>query len=89
MTGSTKKLYLTDSYIKEFDAIVTKIKKNYVCLDKSAFYPVGGGQPSDIGFINWNDNKVSEVVEVVKKGDSIKHILNKGVGLCHLYQNLK
>ena len=62
------------NYVKEFEATVIKNKKDYVCLDQSAFYPVGGGQPSDVGFLQWNDNK-SEVNEVVKKGDIVKHIL--------------
>ena len=63
------------NYIKEFEATVIKNKKDYVCLDRSVFYPVGGGQPSDIGFFQWGDNK-SEVIEVVKKGDSVKHIVS-------------
>ena len=62
------------NYIKEFDATVTKNKKDYICLDKTAFYPLGGGQPSDTGIIKWN-NKVSKVKEVIKKGDTIKHII--------------
>jgi len=62
------------NYIKEFDAIVIKNKKDYICLDKTAFYPLGGGQPSDIGVLEWNDKK-SEVKEVIKKGDTIKHII--------------
>jgi len=74
----TKLLYMDNiegNYIKEFDATVTKNKKDYVCLDKTTFYPFGGGQPSDIGFLKWDDNK-SEITEVIKKGDTIKHILN-------------
>jgi misacylated tRNA(Ala) deacylase len=62
------------NYKKEFDAIVTKNKKDYICLDKTAFYPLGGGQPSDTGFIKW-DNKKSTVKEVIKKGNDIKHII--------------
>lgn len=63
------------NYIRKFDAIITKNKKDYICLDKTAFYPVGGGQPSDIGFLKW-ENKESKVQEVIKKGDSVKHILD-------------
>jgi len=63
------------NYIREFDATVTKDKKNYICLDKTAFYPLGGGQPSDIGFLRW-ENKESKVQEVIKKGDSVKHIID-------------
>ena len=73
----TKILYMDNidgNYIKEFDANVIKSKKNYVCLDKTAFYPLGGGQPSDVGYLEWVGNK-SQVKEVIKKGDSVKHII--------------
>lgn len=65
---------IDSNYIKEFDATVTKNKKNYITLDKTAFYPLGGGQPSDTGKITWN-GKESEVKEVIKKGNTIKHII--------------
>ena len=64
------------NYIKEFDATVIKNKKDYVCLNQTAFYPLGGGQPSDVGFLQWGDKK-SEIKEVIKKGDTIKHIIKE------------
>jgi len=73
----TKILYMESiegNYIKEFDAKVTKNDKEYVCLDQTVFYPLGGGQPSDVGFLKWED-KTSEVKEVIKKGDTIEHII--------------
>ena len=73
----TKILYMENidgNYIKEFTATVVKNKKDYIILDKTAFYPMGGGQPSDTGYIAWDDKK-SEVVQVVKKGDAVKHII--------------
>lgn len=73
----TKILYMDSvegNYIKEFDAIVTKNKDDYISLDQTAFYPLGGGQPSDKGVISW-ENKESIVKEVIKKGDVIKHII--------------
>lgn len=73
----TKILYMDNivgNYIKKFDAIVTKNKKDYICLNQTAFYPIGGGQPSDTGVLKW-DNKESVVKEVIKKGDSINHII--------------
>jgi misacylated tRNA(Ala) deacylase len=73
----TKMLYMENingNYIKEFTATVTKSKEDYICFDKTAFYPEGGGQPSDTGFIKWDDTK-SEVIHVIKKGDAIKHII--------------
>ena len=74
----TKILYMDDmegNYIKEFDAIVTRKKSDYVALDQTAFYPLGGGQPSDTGCLEWDDNKV-RVKDVIKKGDTVKHILD-------------
>ena len=71
----TEILYMTDidgNYIKEFDATITKNKKDYVCLDRTAFYPVGGGQPSDTGILKWFD-KESIVKEVIEKGDTVQH----------------
>ena len=49
----TEKLYQTDSYLKEFDAVVTDVnlEERALLLDKSAFYPGGGGQPYDLGWI--------------------------------------
>jgi len=74
----TKILYMDNvegNYIKEFDAIVTKKKGDYVALDQTAFYPEGGGQPSDTGYLKWDKNK-ARVRQVIKKGDTIKHILD-------------
>ena len=47
----THLLYQTDSYLQEFDAVVTDINEaeRTVVLDRSAFYPGGGGQPHDLG----------------------------------------
>ncbi len=47
----TELLYQTDSYIKEFEAVVTAIdeERHAVLLDRTAFYPGGGGQPNDVG----------------------------------------
>ena len=74
MNDKTKKLWLVSDYIKEFDAVVIKNKKDYICLNQTAFYPLGGGQPSDTGVIKW-DNTESIVKEVIKKGDSVNHII--------------
>lgn len=53
---TTELLYYMDPYIKSFKALVLKQavdgERSYVVLDKSAFYPTGGGQPSDIGTLN-------------------------------------
>jgi len=45
----TELLYLTDSYLREFTATVVDITEEGVVLDRTAFYPEGGGQTSDAG----------------------------------------
>jgi len=61
----TDLLYHTDSYLKEFDAVVTGIdeEKHGILLDRTAFYPGGGGQPNDLGELRTGDTvyKLSKV----------------------------
>jgi misacylated tRNA(Ala) deacylase len=49
----TELLYQTDSYLKEFTAVVTALNEEMrgVWLDRTAFYPGGGGQPNDEGIL--------------------------------------
>lgn len=65
----TELLYLEDSYLQEFDAIVVghDAEQNGVLLDKTAFYPGGGGQPNDIGKLITNGTEF--VVTKVKRGN--------------------
>lgn len=44
-------LFHTDSYLREFSARVTAVQDNCVALDRTAFYPTGGGQPCDHGWL--------------------------------------
>ena len=47
----TDLLFHNDSYLKEFDAVVIDAAENSVELDRTAFYPGGGGQPYDVGIL--------------------------------------
>ncbi len=70
---ATEQLYYQDQYMKEFEAKVLKvIDEEFVVLDKTCFYPEGGGQPADNGHIIFNGNKI-EVVDVQKVGRVIVH----------------
>ncbi len=78
----TDLIYQTDSYIKEFDAIVTSILpgENAITLDKSAFYPGGGGQPYDQGKLI--EGEIEYPVNKVKKqGAEVLHFLDADVPL--------
>lgn len=72
----THLLYQTDSYLKEFQSIVTKVdtENNAVALDSTAFYPSGGGQPCDKGFLIW-EGQVARIIRVRKAGDDVLHFL--------------
>jgi len=69
----TELLYQTDSYLKEFEAVVTAVipDEKAVALDRTAFYPGGGGQPNDVGMLAGLN-----VLKVRKAGDDVLHILD-------------
>lgn len=72
----TELLYHTDAYLQEFDALVTSVIEDQraVILDRTAFYPGGGGQPCDFGMLQING--VTYAVDKVKKqGDEVLHFL--------------
>ena len=73
----TTPLYQTDSYLREFEAKVVEINKddNSVALDRTAFYPGGGGQPCDTGTIVV-DGKEINVIKVKRQGELILHQLD-------------
>ncbi len=72
----TEKIYLEDSYLKEFDAQVVRHSINEVVLNGTIFYPAGGGQPNDKGLIVITGTEY-QVVDLRKEGDDIVHVFNK------------
>ncbi len=71
----TELLYLTDSYLREFEATVTQSKVNAVVLDRTAFYPGGGGQPADTGMLAVSD-RTWHVTRVKWEGEDVWHYLD-------------
>jgi misacylated tRNA(Ala) deacylase len=71
--AETELLYATDAYVRSFDARVQEITPDGgLILDRTAFYPTGGGQPHDLGTVAWNGGSVN-VVEVRKVGPLVVH----------------
>ncbi len=72
----TELLYQTDAYLQEFEASIISVIEDSraVVLDKTAFYPGGGGQPCDFGSLLIKD-VVYPVDKVKKHGDDVLHFL--------------
>ncbi len=72
----TELLYQTDSYLKDFKAVVTAVdsEAHAVLLDRSAFYPGGGGQQADAGHLDWQTTRLP-VTRARKAPDGIWHAL--------------
>ena len=72
----TELLYQTDSYLKEFEAVVTAVdEENHgVILDRTAFYPGGGGQPSDAGLLE-DGGKSFNVSKIKRIAGKLVHLL--------------
>ena len=71
----TELLYLHDSYLREFDGTVTAVNGQTVTLDQTAFFPSGGGQPSDAGLLRWPGGE-ARVLDIKKDGASARHDLD-------------
>ncbi len=72
----TELLCQSDAYQKEFDATVTAVNGDQVALDRTAFYPRGGGQPSDTGTLRAGSNEYT-VLEVKKQAGQVWHKLDR------------
>jgi misacylated tRNA(Ala) deacylase len=75
VSTDTELLYLTDSYLREFDATVIDVQDQNVVLDRTAFYPRGGGQMSDRGTLFGEDGSWP-VVAVEKRGAEVVHTVD-------------
>ena len=75
----TTELFYDDAYLRQFDANITAVDKKdgrlRVALDRTAFYPGGGGQPNDTGWITVDYRRLA-VSKVKKEGGRIWHTLD-------------
>jgi misacylated tRNA(Ala) deacylase len=78
----TELLYQTDSYLRTFTATVTglDLENHAVILDRTAFYPGGGGQPYDSGWLKFNGGAYP-LIRPRKAGEDVLHILEASAPL--------
>ena len=72
----TELIYHTDSYRREFEALVTEVVDQGVVLDRTAFFPGGGGQPCDVGHLQVEGERW-EVRQVGRKEGRVVHVLDR------------
>lgn len=72
----TEILCYADSYLKEFDAKITETTSKGVVLDRTAFYPGGGGQPSDTGVLKVGDQEY-QVTRLSRQDGKLVHELDR------------
>lgn len=73
----TRAIFHEDSYRREFAATVVAAGADGIALDRTAFFPGGGGQPADRGELAWDDHR-HPVHEMAKRGAAIWHRLAPG-----------
>jgi misacylated tRNA(Ala) deacylase len=75
----TDMAFLHDAYARTFDTVVSEVDPAddgvRVALERTLFYPTGGGQPHDVGVLRW-DGGSARVTDVRKQGDEVWHRLD-------------
>lgn len=77
----TELLFRDDSYLRECEATVTDSGDSSIVLDRTVFYPMGGGQPGDIGTIEWEGGSVEIIDTRYGEDGSIRHLTGEGADL--------
>ena len=75
----TRLLYMDSlerCYEREFEATVQEARPDWLLLDQTLFYPLGGGQNWDTGTLETEDGEVLRVTEVTKRGP-VKHVVGE------------
>ena len=73
-------LCYTDAYLRSVEATVIAVEPadGSVVLDRTVFYPGGGGQPADHGWLRAGDGRTWDVRGARKSGDDVVHLLEPG-----------
>jgi len=71
----TELLFRDDAYLKSCSAVVTDVSERGIRLDRTVFYPTGGGQPGDTGVLRRADGSAIALADT-RKGDSLDDVLH-------------
>ncbi len=67
-------LFRDDSYLKECEASVIAAGPDGIVLDRTVFYPLGGGQPGDTGTLSWDGGEVEITDTRYGEAGAIRHL---------------
>lgn len=82
----TEEIFRADAYVRDCSAIVMKItERGGIILDRTVFYPTGGGQPGDCGHMDWDEKNIQiattvkdrdtgEIIHVPEEGDALPEV---------------
>ncbi len=85
----TVELFREDGYLSSCEATVVAIEENAVITDQTVFYPLGGGQPGDVGSLTLGDGSMLQVIDTLKGEQGIKHVLAEGSALPQVGDRVK
>jgi misacylated tRNA(Ala) deacylase len=77
----TEELFRSDSYLRECDATVVAVDDNAVTVDRTVFYPLGGGQPGDTGTMSWSSGNAAVTDTRYGPDGGIVHLAEDGAPL--------
>lgn len=80
----TEELFRTDSYLKDCTATVVSAGPEGIVLDRTVFYPMGGGQPGDSGELRLADGRTLRIADTRKGETGILHIPENPEDAAHL-----
>lgn len=78
----TQPLFLDDPYRRDAPAVVKALTdEGGIILDRSVFYPTGGGQPGDSGWLNWDGQHMPVATAIRGQGDDIILVPSEALAL--------
>ena len=73
-----RELFREDSYLKTCTATVSASGEGSFTVDQTVFYPLGGGQPGDTGFVEWDGGRLDIVDTRYGQDGDIAHLVAEG-----------
>jgi len=67
---NTEELFREDAYLRSCDATVIAADEGGIRLDRTVFYPNGGGQPGDVGVLRTGDGREIEIIDCLKSRET-------------------